>query len=131
MNKSDGLERVKGTFFHILSIMIIWKLWSKYKIVKGNIMYLVQLVFKNKVLSVLIKKFTAHFFCIILFIMLILQLDFNAILYFLCECSYCQLHKIYLCEIHRASLCLYNKGQDLENIAIIPSDDTKIMSLFL
>lgn len=68
---------------------------------------------------------TAHFFCIILFIMLILQLDFNAILYFRCECSYCQLHKIYLCEIHRASLCLYNKGQDLENIAIIPSDETK------
>lgn len=87
MNKSDGLERVKGTFFHILSIMIIWKLWSKYKIVKGNIMYLVQLVFINKVLSVLIKKLTAHFFCIILFIMLILQPDFNAILYFRFECS--------------------------------------------
>lgn len=60
--------------------------------------------------------------------MLTLQLDFNAILYFRCECSYCQLHKIYLCEIHRVSLCLYNKGQDWENIAIIPSDDTKIMS---
>lgn len=87
MNKSDGLERVKGTFFHIPSIMIIWKLWSKYKIVKGNIMYLVQLVFRYKVLSVLIKKLTAHFFCIILFIMLILQLDFNAILYFRFECS--------------------------------------------
>lgn len=61
MNKSDGLERVKGTFFHILSIMIIWKLWSKYKILKGNIMYLVQLVFINKVLSVLIKKIDCSF----------------------------------------------------------------------
>lgn len=61
MNKSDGLERVIGTFFHILSIMIIWKLWSKYEILKGNIMYLVQLVFNNKVLSVLIKKIDSSF----------------------------------------------------------------------